>query len=114
PSSLKGEIAVISEDIVTKGEAIIAIGTPLDLVHYNTVTTGIVSNNLKEYGLIQHSAEINPGNSGGPLFNLSGKLIGINSSKLLQLPDEGGGVEAIGFAINITTVLSFLNKNNLR
>ena len=45
---------------------------------------------------IQHDAAINSGNSGGALFNLEGKLIGINVSKLVTVDIEG-----MGFAIQI-------------
>jgi len=68
------------------GETVVAIGNPLGLE--NTVTSGIVSGKNRQFysaqgnfmmgNMIQIDAPINPGNSGGALFNLNGKLIGIN------------------------------------
>lgn len=46
---------------------------------------------------IQIDAAINPGNSGGPLFDESGKVIGITSS-IAQVSQESGSI-GLGFAI---------------
>ncbi len=94
-------------DAVVSGQTIIAIGCPLGLDYYNTVTSGIVSRT--DGNRIQHDASLNPGNSGGALFNLSGRLIGINVSKIADVyTDEAKTVkttiEGIGFAINMTVV----------
>gem|GEM_PF-4825564 len=65
---------------VREGESVVAMGSPSGLS--NTVTQGIVSSIQRMIGkrkYIQHSAAINPGNSGGPLFNMHGRLIGINT-----------------------------------
>ena len=73
-----------------------------------TVTRGVVSGirdfaseanaNIKvEY--IQTDAAINAGNSGGPLVNEAGKVIGVNTLKLV-----GRGVEGLSFAISINEV----------
>jgi putative serine protease PepD len=51
-------------------------------------------------GAIQTDAAINHGNSGGPLFDASGKVIGITS----QIESEGGGSDGVGFAIPVNTV----------
>ena len=59
------------EEIVIPGQTAIAIGCPLGLENFNSITTGIVSR--IENGLIQTDTAINPGNSGGGLFNLAGR-----------------------------------------
>ena len=47
--------------------------------------------------LIQHDAAINPGNSGGPLFDLAGRVIGVNT---LGIPQSGmTPVQGLFFAI---------------
>jgi len=92
-------------DIVTVGQWTLAVGNPFGL--NNTVTVGVVSargrsmpvHNLANdvfYGnLIQTDAEINPGNSGGPLFDIRGRLIGINT----MIFSKSGISEGFGFAI---------------
>ncbi|MEN6468001.1 MAG: DegQ family serine endoprotease [Smithella sp.] len=90
---------------VRVGEWVIAIGNPFGLEA--TVTAGIVSAKGRVIGagpydnFIQTDASINPGNSGGPLFNMEGKVIGINTAIVAQ----GQG---IGFAIPIDMAKSIL------
>jgi serine protease Do len=55
--------------------------------------------------LIETNAAINPGNSGGPLVNLAGEVIGITSVKI-----SAGGVEGMGYAINIEDALPVIQK----
>jgi serine protease Do len=92
-------------DAVRVGEWVIAIGNPFGLEQ--TVTAGIVSAKGRVIGagaydnFIQTDASINPGNSGGPLFNMAGKVIGINTAIVAQ----GQG---IGFAIPINMAKSIL------
>jgi S1-C subfamily serine protease len=83
---------------------VLAIGSPFDL--QSTITAGIVSakarqlgvipNELRVESFIQTDAAVNPGNSGGALLDAEGKLIGINSSKLVDESFEG-----MGFAIPV-------------
>jgi len=93
------------------GDHVVAIGNPFGLDH--TVTSGIVSAKERIIGagpyddFIQTDASINPGNSGGPLFNLSGKVIGINTA----INPQGQG---IGFAIPsdlASSIIDSLNNN---
>ena len=80
------------------GDWVIAIGNPFGFG--GTVTSGIISSRNRDIGLtryddfIQTDASINQGNSGGPLFDLNGKVIGINTAIIGQTGSIG-----IGFAI---------------
>ena len=82
------------------GDWVMAIGNPYGLG--GTVTAGIISARNRDINLtryddfIQTDASINVGNSGGPLFNLDGKVIGINTA--IVSPGSAGSV-GIGFAI---------------
>lgn len=82
---------------VTLGQQVYAIGSPLQLK--NSVTSGVISNFRGQY--IQTNSEIYPGNSGGPLVTEDGRVVGVNSMKLITEKFEG-----IGFAININEVLA--------
>jgi S1-C subfamily serine protease len=105
-------VTLANSDEIAVGDTAIAIGSPLGL--QQTVTEGIVSA-LRDPGeespapdaqldllggAVQTDAAINPGNSGGPLFNASGRVMGVNSAILSQ----SGGNEGIGFAIPTNTV----------
>jgi serine protease Do len=85
------------------GEWVVAVGNPFGTLQ-STITSGIIS--AKGRGLsgrgryfvenyIQTDAAINPGNSGGGLFNLEGKLIGINTA----IATRTGTFQGYGFAI---------------
>ena len=99
---------------VRVGDIAIAIGNPLGFG--GTVTTGIVSSKGRDLGLnrdelvddfIQTDAAINSGNSGGPLYDIEGRVIGINTS----VPDVNGGTNiGIGFAIPSNTVLDIMKQ----
>ncbi len=86
-------------DNMRVGDWTIAIGNPLGLG--GTVTAGILSAISRDIGggpyvkFLQTDASINRGNSGGPLFNLDGKVIGINTAIVSQT----GGSIGLGFAI---------------
>jgi serine protease Do len=100
------------------GDVVIAIGNSLGFG--GTVTTGIISSKGRDLGsgmdelvddFIQTDAAINTGNSGGPLFNIEGKVIGINTS----IPAVSGGTNVgIGFAIpsnKAQNIVDQLKKN---
>ena len=81
------------------GDWVVAIGNPFGLG--GTVTAGIVSALQRDINTgsyddyIQSDAAINRGNSGGPMFNLDGKVIGVNTA----IFSPSGGSVGIGFAI---------------
>ena len=97
-----------NSDKIQAGEPAIAIGTPMGLDFAESVTSGIVSapkrimpvqlpnsqQTLDYQSVIQTDAAINPGNSGGPLLNITGQVMGINSSKIAAPNFQG-----MGFAI---------------
>lgn len=87
------------------GEWVLAIGSPFGFDH--TVTAGIISAKARRLPdenyvpFLQTDVAINPGNSGGPLFNLDGRVIGINS----QIFTRSGGSMGISFAIPIDVAM---------
>ncbi len=105
------KIATLGDsDSLRIGEGTIAIGNALG--YGQAVTTGCVSainrqvkvNNLN-LNMIQTDAAINEGNSGGALLNLRGEVIGINSAKY-----SSTGVEGMGYAIPISSVVDIINE----
>ena len=87
-------------DLMRVGDWSIAIGNPLGLG--GTVTAGIISAISRDLRgsspyvkFLQTDASINRGNSGGPIFNVEGKVIGINTAIISQT----GGSIGLGFAI---------------
>ncbi|WP_224280208.1 S1C family serine protease [Nocardioides lacusdianchii] len=109
------------------GEGVVAIGSPFGLDA--TVTSGIVSaldrpvnvgsddeGNSTTYPAIQTDAAINPGNSGGPLVDMTGAVVGINSSirtAASQSPygqsGQAGSI-GLGFAIPIDEVMPIVDQ----
>ncbi len=71
---------------VLEGERVVAIGSPL--MTETIMTSGIVSK--VEQGAILSDVSSNPGNSGGPLFDSTGRVIGITTFDVL--PRKGPGV----------------------
>jgi len=79
-----------------QGSDVFAIGSPVSL--HDSVSRGVLSG--VEEGFIKTDAGIYPGNSGGPLVTSEGRVIGVNTFKLLTERFEG-----LGFAIPIQTAL---------
>jgi serine protease Do len=86
-------------DATRVGDWVVAIGNPFGLG--GTATTGIVSARGRDIqagpfdDFLQIDAPINRGNSGGPLFDTSGRVVGINTA----IYSPNGGSVGIGFAI---------------
>jgi 2-alkenal reductase len=113
-------VAFGDSDQLRPGQPVLAIGSPLG-EFTGTVTDGIISALHRDFpgspgqgepgytNLIQHNAAINPGNSGGPLFDLQGRVIGVNT---LGIPVGPNGVPAQGlfFAIPSNSVQGIVSQ----
>ena len=88
-------------DSAVVGDWVMAIGNPFGLG--GSVTLGIVSARNRDIQsgpydqFIQTDAAINQGNSGGPLFDMNGKVVGINTAIIAR----GGNSLGIGFAVPV-------------
>ncbi len=88
-------------DSLRVGDWVLAIGNPFGLG--GTVTAGIVSAQERDIqsgrydSFIQTDASINRGNSGGPLFDMDGRVVGINTA----IMSPTGSSVGIGFSIPI-------------
>lgn len=92
------------------GDDVYAIGTPSDMALAWTLTKGVISSLSRVFdnqSYIQIDAAINSGNSGGPLLNENGKVVGINTFKLIDS-------EGIGFSIPVETLIIFINSLSLQ
>jgi serine protease Do len=91
-------------DAAKAGDWVLAIGNPFGLG--GSVSAGIISARNRQLDaelyddFIQTDAAINHGNSGGPLFDMEGRVIGLNSAML----SPTGGSIGISFAIPSNTV----------
>jgi serine protease Do len=97
-------VSMGDSDSVEIGQHIFAVGEPYG--YAQTLNVGVIaaaSRQVDAYETIQIDAAINPGNSGGPLFDLDGKVIGVNFLKQ-------SNAEHIGFAIPINTVKELFNQ----
>lgn len=106
-------VAALGDSAATRiGEPVIAIGNALG--YGQSLTVGYVSAKEKpvtinnaSINMIQTDAAINEGNSGGALFDLQGKLIGINSAKARNMNNN---VEGMGYAIPISDAMPIIQS----
>ena len=97
-------------DSLEVGQWVLAIGSPFGFEH--SVTAGIVSAKGRSLPsenyipFIQTDVAINPGNSGGPLFDLDGRVVGINA----QIYTRTGGFMGLSFAIPIGMVSEVISQ----
>lgn len=107
-------------DTVKVGDWSFAMGNPFLLAadFTPTVTFGLVSGTHRyqypERGMfeytdcIQVDTSINPGNSGGPLFDMNGRLVGINGRGSF---DKRGRVNSgVGYAITLNQIQNFMGS----
>ena len=98
---------------VNQGDFAVAIGNANGYEYFGSVTFGAISFiNRKLVGeeavFLQHDVAINPGNSGGPLFSLDGKVIGVNTLKIVDTD-----IDNMGFSISIDVVKNYLQSIGL-
>ncbi|HEY9538775.1 MAG TPA: DegQ family serine endoprotease [Kiloniellaceae bacterium] len=103
-----------NSDQAEVGDWVLAVGNPFGLG--GSVTAGIISARGRNIqagpydDFLQVDASINRGNSGGPLFDLDGKVIGVNTA----IYSPNGGSVGIGFAIPssmVKTVVAQLREH---
>jgi serine protease Do len=98
-----------NSDEVELGEWVIGIGNPYGIGQ--SLMIGIVSAKDRKIPgsgyppLIQIDAAMNLGNSGGPLFNMAGRVVGINT--ILLWKSQG-----IGFATPVNVARLFLKRGS--
>ncbi|MGR9114881.1 MAG: DegQ family serine endoprotease [Gammaproteobacteria bacterium] len=103
-------VEIGSPEQLQVGEWVLAIGSPFGFEQ--SVTAGIVSAKGRSLPggnyvpFIQTDVAINPGNSGGPLFNMDGKVVGINS----QIYSRTGGFMGLSFAIPMDVVMNVVDQ----
>jgi len=88
------------------GERILVIGNPQGLE--GTVSEGIVSAKREAGGtapILQITAPISPGSSGSPVFNASGKVVGVASAYV-----KLNGSQGLNFAVPAEAVSALLSK----
>ncbi|MBR9652850.1 Do family serine endopeptidase [Thalassovita aquimarina] len=96
-------------DTARVGDWVMAMGNPLGQGF--SVSAGIVSARNRALSgsyddYIQTDAAINRGNSGGPLFNMDGKVIGVNTAIL----SPNGGSIGIGFSMASNVVKNVVGQ----
>jgi len=90
---------------VQVGDYVLAIGAPYGFEQ--SATQGIVSAKGRSLPgesvvpFIQTDAAVNPGNSGGPLFDASGRVVGVNA----QIYSQSGGFQGLAFSIPVDVAL---------
>lgn len=99
---------------VLVGHPVAAIGSPFG--QQTSLSVGVVSatgrsidsltSGFAVANAIQVDAPINRGSSGGPLFDASGRVIGINA----QIESSSGTAEGVGFAIPINVARRSLDQ----
>ena len=126
-SKRKSLVSVVFGDAkgLKQGQQVVALGFPAsaesgagDRLDSLSATSGIISKNDTVYDnpgdvpklakAIQHQAAVNPGNSGGPLFDLTGKQIGVNTA--IFFIAGRGRAEGENYAVSVERIDELLPK----
>lgn len=86
-STLKFNVAEFgNSDNVFEGQNILSIGTSFNFSSFNSFKTGVVtsSTSQNDENYFSHNAATNYGEQGSGVFDIKGKLIGINSYKITE------------------------------
>ena len=103
-------VALGDDRTLRVGDWVVAVGNPFGLG--GTVTAGIVSSIGRDIGngpytdYIQIDAPINRGNSGGPTFDITGRVVGMNTA----IFSPSGGSVGIGFAVPAGTIKAVVDE----
>ncbi len=97
-------------DSVEEGQFVMALGAPFGFTR--SISLGILANTRRYIGFrtmykyntwLQTDAAINPGNSGGPLVNTEGRIVGINTVKVMW-------GDNVGFSIPSNVVRDIVSR----
>ncbi len=103
-------VAFADADTVRVGDWIVAVGNPFGLG--GTVSAGIVSARGRDVGaapyddFIQFDAPVNRGDAGGPVFDLSGRVVGVNAALFSPVR----GTMGVAYAIPASTAGKVVNE----
>ena len=105
-----------NSDLCSVGDTVYAIGNPMGIELYGTMSDGILSAINRDIQVQDHTvtvlqttAALNNGNSGGPLINTSGQVIGINTLKMGGSNNASAQVEGLGFALPVSDASYVIN-----
>lgn len=106
-------VTIGNSDTLEVGERICTIGNPTGNLDFS-LTTGVVSALAREIqagggtlSMFQTNAAFNKGNSGGPVFDGSGRVVGVATAKLSSGADS---LEGLGFALPINDVMELVES----
>ncbi len=106
-------IAFTNSFNVRSGQIVYAIGNPLGVVNFDSLSQGVLTS-ARRYLTVetsttyvfQHDAAINPGNSGGPLVDSNGRLVGVNSAKTVYVATLPDPIPSEGLAYAVSSFIA--------
>jgi len=103
-----------SSDALSVGDRVVVIGhalgeeTPALTVGFISAKNRIVATEGGSARMLQTDTAINSGNSGGPLFDSTGAVVGIITSKQTGMTPSGAAIEGVGYAIPVDMIWGIL------